>query len=193
MKQLSTSLKNELVKILDNTAEFETKFTVNKYDLFVEARTTTNEFIRYRDVKHELEQFLIDYCNEHSYNITINFSGDFKKYIIETTEESSSDVVLTDLKSPDTKNRIRIPVKYMRLAGFDDKIVVHCITVKDDEENIKTFIDYSSNESYDNYEIISEKWIRVEYDGSIRFVTHVKEDGTNPITAMIRPGKIEVY
>lgn len=193
MKQLSALLKKELIKILDNNAEFETKFTVNKYDLFVEARTPTNEFVRYRDVEHELEQFLIDYCNEHSYNITIDFSGDFKKYIIEIPEKSSSDVVLTDLKSPDTKNRIRIPVRFMRLAGFDDKVVVHCITVKDDEENIKTFIDYSSDESYDNDFIISEKWINVESDGSIRFVTHVKEHGTNPITAMVRPGKIEVY
>ena len=46
MKQLSALLKKELIKILDNNAEFETKFTVNKYDLFVEARTPTNEFVR---------------------------------------------------------------------------------------------------------------------------------------------------
>ena len=61
MSKLSTRMFEEITSIVEE--KFKDLYTVNKYAVLKTARNRTGEFVRYRDVRNEIDEIIFDVAN----------------------------------------------------------------------------------------------------------------------------------
>ena len=61
MSKLSTRMFEEITSIVEE--KFKNLYTVNKYAVLKIARNRTGEFVRYRDVRNEIDEIIFDVAN----------------------------------------------------------------------------------------------------------------------------------
>ena len=76
MSKLSTRMSNEIANVVER--KFQGFLNVNKYDLFKEARTATGEFVRYRDVRDEIDNII--------FNVADKLELDLEKYFVRNAD-----------------------------------------------------------------------------------------------------------
>lgn len=76
MSKLSTRMSNEITNVVER--KFQGFLNVNKYDLFKEARTATGEFVRYRDVRDEIDNII--------FNVADKLELDLEKYFVRNAD-----------------------------------------------------------------------------------------------------------
>ena len=81
MSKLSTRMSNEIANVVER--KFQGFLNVNKYDLFKEARTATGEFVRYRDVRDEIDNIIFNVADKLELNLEKYFvrNADGKVYV----------------------------------------------------------------------------------------------------------------
>lgn len=81
MSKLNTRMSAEIANIVER--KFKGFLTVNKYDTFREARTVTGEFLRYRDVRDEIDNIIFDIADKLELDLEKSFvrNVDGKVYV----------------------------------------------------------------------------------------------------------------
>lgn len=81
MSKLSTRMSNEIASVVER--KLQGFLNVNKYDLFKEVRTATGEFVRYRDVRDEIDNIIFNVADKLELNLEKYFvrNADGKVYV----------------------------------------------------------------------------------------------------------------
>ena len=81
MSKLSTGMSNEIASVVER--KLQGFLNVNKYDLFKEVRTATGEYVRYRDVRDEIDHIIFNVADKLELNLEKYFvrNADGKVYV----------------------------------------------------------------------------------------------------------------
>ena len=71
MSKLSTRMFEEITSIVEE--KFKDLYTVNKYAVLKIARNRTGEFVRYRDVRNEIDEIIFDVANVFELDLVKRF------------------------------------------------------------------------------------------------------------------------
>lgn len=162
---LSTAMNNAIRNELKILCENSTNVYTTKYELFINARKATDEWVGYTQHKSEINNIINSFCESNGYSVSTrkvkHECGHIVTEYFITTEEVSCESI------KGTRNRIYIPAHIVRAAGFKpgEKCSVWKPTIYCDVYDIARYKNMK-------YFINDYTWITnvtVEKNGCIRF------------------------
>lgn len=184
---LTTALKEEIEFLVENLIIDGKK--INKYDVLTTARKNLGEFVRYRDVRDDIEDIIYEIADRERVDLDISYeeSDDgrtFKIYTIVDDLDDDSDL-LDDNNSDDSddsdnievkvkldsRNRVTIPVNMVHAAGFIPEDMVGVFIDSSKEARLRIY----TEDELDNFSVADPifdnvvNMVTVESNGVIRF------------------------
>lgn len=193
---LTTALKEEIEFLVENLIIDGKK--INKYDVLTTARKNLGEFVRYRDVRDDIEDIIYEIADRERVDLDISYeeSDDgrtFKIYTIvddldddsdllddndsddfddsnDSNDSDASDNIEVKVKL-DSRNRVTIPVNMVHAAGFIPEDMVGVFIDSSEEARLRIY----TEDELDNFSVTDPifndvvNMVTVESNGVIRF------------------------
>ena len=187
---LTTALKEEIEFLVENLIIDGKK--INKYDVLTTARKNLGEFVRYRDVRDDIEDIIYEIADRERVDLDISYeeSDDgrtFKIYTIvddldddsdllddnnsdDSNDSNDSDNIEVKVKL-DSRNRVTIPVNMVHAAGFIPEDMVGVFIDSSKEARLRIY----TEDELDNFSVADPifdnvvNMVTVESNGVIRF------------------------
>lgn len=211
---LTTALKEEIEFLVENLIIDGKK--INKYDVLTTARKNLGEFVRYRDVRDDIEDIIYEIADRERVDLDISYeeSDDgrtFKIYTIvddldddsdllddnnsdDSNDSNDSDNIEVKVKL-DSRNRVTIPVNMVHAAGFIPEDMVGVFIDSSKEARLRIY----TEDELDNFSVADPifdnvvNMVTVESNGVIRFTVpkFVRAKSIdNSVSILLKNGKL---
>ena len=214
---LTTALKEEIEFLVENLIIDGKK--INKYDVLTTARKNLGEFVRYRDVRDDIEDIIYEIADRERVDLDISYeeSDDgrtFKIYTIvddldddsdllddndsdasdDSDDSNDSDNIEVKVKL-DSRNRVTIPVNMVQAAGFIPDDMVGVFIDSSEEARLRIY----TEDELDNFSVTDPifndvvNMVTVESNGVIRFTVpkFVRDKSIdNSVYILLKNGKL---
>ena len=214
---LTTALKEEIEFLVENLIIDGKK--INKYDVLTTARKNLGEFVRYRDVRDDIEDIIYETADRERVDLNVSYeeSNDgrtFKVYTIvddldddsdllddndsddsdDSDDSNDSDNIEVKVKL-DSRNRVTIPVNMVQAAGFIPEDMVGVFIDSSEEARLRIY----TEDELDNFSVTDPifdnvvNMVTVESNGVIRFAVpkFVRDKSIdNSVYILLKNGKL---